>query len=161
MAKTDPRTGIPILSRREMMKLSLGDLAEYNMRVMHARPRSPALQTAMEDSLAMMLKKQEQLRDARDTPRYERQPRPGYIYLVEGDRSYKIGKATNVPNRLRSFLQLPFRTRLIHTIPTIDMAWAEAFLHRQFAHCRLNGEWFDLAPGEVDWVCRIGSLDPQ
>lgn len=88
--------------------------------------------------------------------------RAGYIYLVEGENSYKIGKSKQLPARLKAFgLQLPFTTTLIHSIPTSDMVWAETSLHRTFAHCRKNGEWFDLTPDEVAWVCAIPSLEPE
>jgi len=86
---------------------------------------------------------------------------PGYIYLVGGNGVYKIGKSRDIPSRMRSFLQLPFKTRLIHSIPTSDMVWAENYLHRAFAHCRMNGEWFDLEPHEVDWICGLTTLNPD
>jgi hypothetical protein len=161
MPKIDPHTGIPILTRREMRQLGFNELVEYHWRVLHARNRSQALQIALEQSAPIMLEKQEKLRDAQSTPRTERYARPGYIYLVGGNNAYKIGKSKDVPSRLRSFLQLPFKTRLIHTIPTSDMVWAENYLHRTFAHCRLNGEWFDLAPQEVDWICGLTALNPD
>lgn len=161
MSKVDPRSGIPILSRREMKQLSFEALYDYHMRVLNRSDRSAALHTALEQSAVIMLEKQEKLRDAQAAPRNERFARPGYVYLVGGNNVYKIGKAKDVPSRLRSFLQLPFKTRLIHAIPTSDMVWAENYLHRAFAHCRLNGEWFDLAPHDVDWICGLTALNPD
>jgi hypothetical protein len=161
MSKICPRTGIPILTRREMRKLDFNELMEYHYRILHARNRSQALQIALEQSAPIMLEKQQKLYDAELEPRTERYARPGYIYLVGGNNVYKIGKTKDIPSRLRSFLQLPFRTRLIHAIPTSDMVWAENYLHRVFAHCRLNGEWFDLAPADVDWICGLTALNPD
>ncbi len=87
--------------------------------------------------------------------------RPGYIYLVEGRDCYKIGKSKDAPKRTRTFgLLLPFQTRLIHTIPTSDMAWAEAYLHQTFADVRLNGEWFELGYDDVSWICELTELEP-
>lgn len=101
-------------------------------------------------------------RRERPSTRRSRRDRSGYIYLVEGPNCYKIGKSVDVPSRTRSFgLQLPFPTTLIHSIPTSDMVWAEASMHRTFAHCRMNGEWFDLSPDEVAWICDLDSLDPD
>jgi hypothetical protein len=95
---------------------------------------------------------------SRATPR----DRSGYIYLVEGQNCYKIGKSVDVPARTRSFgLLLPFKTKLIHFIPTSDMVWSESYLHGTFAHCRLNGEWFDLSPEEVAWICSLRTIEPQ
>ena len=87
---------------------------------------------------------------------------PGYVYLVEGRDCYKIGMSTNVPSRVSAFgLQLPFRTKLIHSIPTSDMKWAESYLHHTFAHCRLNGEWFNLTSDDVAWICALVELEPE
>lgn len=158
MPKTDPRSGIPILSKREMRKLSLNELAEYHMRVLTCRNRSRALDQVLDHSAVIMLEKQHKLREAEQIRPVAC---PGYVYLVGGNNVYKIGKAKDVPSRLRSFLQLPFKTRLIHAIPTSDMVWAENYLHRAFAHCRLNGEWFDLAPHDVDWICGLTALNPD
>lgn len=89
-------------------------------------------------------------------------PRSGYIYLIEGQDCYKIGKSRDVPTRAGAFtLQLPFPVRLAHTIPTTDMVWAETSLHQAYAHCRMNGEWFRLAPGEVEQIHAIQSLNPE
>jgi hypothetical protein len=161
MPKTDPRTGIPILTRREMRKLSFNELMSYQTRILNTSNRSRALQDAMEQSATILLEKQQQHFEMQAAPRTERYARPGYIYLVGGNNVYKIGKTKDIPSRLRSFLQLPFRTRLVHAIPTSDMVWAENYLHRVFAHCRLNGEWFDLAPADVDWICGLTALNPD
>jgi hypothetical protein len=144
-----------------MRKLDFNELMDYHYRILHARNRSQALQIALEQSAPIMLEKQQKLYDAALEPRTERYARPGYIYLVGGNNVYKIGKSKDVPSRLRALLQLPFKTKLIHTIPTSDMVWAENYLHRAFAHRRLNGEWFDLAPHDVDWICGLTALNPD
>lgn len=158
MANIDPRSGIPILSRREMKRLSFEALYDYHVRILNRSDRSAALHIALEQSAVIMLEKQHKLREAEQIRPVAC---PGYVYLVGGNNVYKIGKAKDVPSRLRSFLQLPFKTRLIHAIPTSDMVWAENYLHRAFAHCRLNGEWFDLAPHDVDWICGLTALNPD
>jgi hypothetical protein len=90
-----------------------------------------------------------------------RKCKPGYIYLIKSAHGHKIGKTNHVPTRVGAFtLQLPFPTKLIHSMPTNDMMWAEAYLHQTFAHCRINGEWFDLSPDEVAWICDIESINP-
>lgn len=87
--------------------------------------------------------------------------RPGWIYLVEGRDCYKIGKSKDVPTRIRTIgIQLPFQTRLIHMIPTNDMVWAEAYIHRVFADFRLNGEWFQLVSQHIHWICDLKDLHP-
>lgn len=115
----------------------------------------------VDEALALIADK-EARRPLRRSVQTNPRTRSGYIYLVEGQSCYKIGKSIDVPSRTRSFgLQLPFPTQLIHSMPTDDMVWAEAYLHRTFAHCRMNGEWFDLSPEEVAWICDIESLNPD
>jgi excisionase family DNA binding protein len=82
----------------------------------------------------------------------------GYIYLIKADEHYKIGKSTNVAQRMRQF-QFPFPIELLHTIAVPDMTGAENYLHRRFANQRIHGEWFALSPEDVASVCAISSLD--
>ena len=86
--------------------------------------------------------------------------RPGYVYLVKsGDGYYKIGRSKNVKVRMRDFgLQLPFPFEVIHTIPAKDMYRSEDNLHKRFAHCRLNGEWFSLTKEDVAAISSIEEL---
>ena len=40
----------------------------------------------------------------------KREPRPGYVYIIEGEGAYKIGRARNVKDRVKQFgIKLPFR----------------------------------------------------
>lgn len=69
--------------------------------------------------------------------------RDGYVYfLVAGDYT-KIGRTSNLTNRIRTLnIQLPFKAELIHAIRTDDPGWLESLLHREFCRWRRNGEWF-------------------
>ena len=161
MSKIDSYSGLEILSSRELERLDMSAIFAYQQRILRYPERTARLQAAAELSLAVMARKNE-----RASPRYqnrevERSARPGWIYLVGGSGVYKIGKSIDIPGRLRAFLQLPFPTRLVHSIPTDDMVWAEACMHRTFAHCRMNGEWFDLSPDDVARICDIESLNPD
>lgn len=79
----------------------------------------------------------------------------GFIYVVqmEGHPLYKIGRSANVPRRMSEFgVQLPFPYRLLfaHRVP--NMYYAEADLHKDFASCRRNGEWFELPPSAIPYI---------
>lgn len=91
-----------------------------------------------------------------------RVPKAGYVYiLVEPkQRWYKIGRTTNVENRIKG-IELPFKTEVLHTIPTSDTVWAEAYLHKKFAEKRLNGEWFKLLSRDVAWLQKLTILNPD
>jgi hypothetical protein len=40
------------------------------------------------------------------------------------------------------------------------MTWAEKFLHRKFAHKRVDGEWFLLDSKEVAFIKSLQGLEP-
>lgn len=89
-------------------------------------------------------------------------PKPGYLYLIAApDRSqFKLGKSKNPVKRFRG-LQLPAGSRLVHTIATSDMKWAEDYLHARYARVRLDGEWFRLSEAQLAEVCALSRLDPE
>lgn len=63
---------------------------------------------------------------------------------------YKIGKAIDFERRIHQIkLQLPFAVEEVHRIHTADPYKVESYWHQQFAHCRRNGEWFELTKKEV------------
>lgn len=80
--------------------------------------------------------------------------RNGFVYLVRSEAGhYKIGRAVNVENRMRMFhVKLPFPVTLDHTITCNDCVVAEKMLHKKFNGKRLDGEWFALAPEDVDYI---------
>lgn len=88
--------------------------------------------------------------------------RGGYIYLVESGGNYKIGLSNRPDVRMKQLgLQMPQAFQLLHTIPASNMAWAEKHLHQKFASKRLNGEWFQLAPDDVAWICALTELKEE
>lgn len=79
--------------------------------------------------------------------------REGFIYVLKSKSGYKIGRTRNIEARMGSFnVQLPFPFKLIHSFPVDDMVAVERELHTMFADCRLNGEWFNLSPDQVEWL---------
>lgn len=84
----------------------------------------------------------------------KRKVTPGYVYLVQSPTgAYKIGKAKDPSNRQKTFdVKLPFEVEFIALIQSDDMRKLEAELHAQFADKRVNGEWFNLTPEDVEYI---------
>lgn len=79
--------------------------------------------------------------------------RAGYVYLLKTQGVYKIGLSVNPTRRLGEIQPAyPFPVELIHTIETEDMMALEADLHARFASQRLNGEWFELSPADLEYI---------
>lgn len=70
----------------------------------------------------------------------------GYIYVLESDHGYKIGKTKNKRSRFKSLnIQLPFELKEHSSYLVEDYDAKELELHEHFKEKRLNGEWFDLS----------------
>lgn len=78
----------------------------------------------------------------------------GYVYLIQSPTGfYKIGRTTNPKDRMKTFsVKLPFEVEYVCIIQTEDMYGLEQSLHQQFASKRVNGEWFQLAPDDVEHI---------
>lgn len=78
----------------------------------------------------------------------------GYVYLLQSATgAYKIGRTKNPKDRMKTFsVKLPFEVEYICIIQTDDMYGLEQSLHDQFANKRLNGEWFNLTPEDVEHI---------
>lgn len=95
----------------------------------------------------------------------KKSPCPGYVYLMEAGGRHKIGRTNNVSARLkylnggRFHTSIPFEIVLIHSIKVFDQRTVERWLHARFAGKRKRGEWFDLTPEDVEWVCSLMDSD--
>lgn len=87
----------------------------------------------------------------------------GFVYLLGSPDGYcKIGRTKQLSSRLLAIgLQLPFKVELIHSIKVSDPVWAERHLHQKFSACRMNGEWFLLSDGDIQWIKSLTRLEPE
>jgi hypothetical protein len=111
---------------------------------------------------------------------------PGHVYLLVAENGWcKIGMSRNVKARVKHLkIQLPFRTKVLHAIPTDDVISAEMWLQRIFEDCRLvpsaalrrkafddkyyeywndnisaiGTEWFRLSAASVVWIKSIPEM---
>lgn len=85
--------------------------------------------------------------------------RAGYVYLIRSATGYyKIGRTVDPSNRIKTFgVKLPFEVEYECLIESADMHGLEAELHNHYAKQRVNGEWFQLAPEDVDYIKGLAS----
>ena len=74
----------------------------------------------------------------------------GFVYLMKSGRFYKIGRSNTAGRREYELaIQMPEKLSTIHSIRTDDPPGIEAYWHKRFETKRKNGEWFELASGDV------------
>lgn len=83
--------------------------------------------------------------------------KPGYVYLVLAENGlYKIGRAKDVTTRLQPFsVHFPMKWELVHSFQSDNYSAAEANLHQAFQDKREIGEWFRLAPEDVEYITAL------
>jgi predicted flap endonuclease-1-like 5' DNA nuclease len=82
----------------------------------------------------------------------------GYIYLIHGvgTKWYKIGQSINPEVRREELgTQGPFKYAQVWAFTVNDMDAVEDFLHRHFAHRRVEGEWFVLSEWDIEAFKRV------
>lgn len=91
---------------------------------------------------------------------YQAQPVKGFVYVIESEYGYKIGKTVNIKSRTQLFsVKLPFPIKLIHYSEFEDYTKAEREFHQHFTAKRLEGEWFDLNGQDIEHIKSLG--EPQ
>jgi hypothetical protein len=86
---------------------------------------------------------------------------PGFIYLVHavGTDRFKIGRALNVPIRLRALqTSSPLKIRYVYHACVENMSQSEMELHQKFSHKREIGEWFVLTTEDVKYCILLMRL---
>lgn len=76
----------------------------------------------------------------------------GYVYMIKaGPNQYKIGRTNSPTRRHREVaVNVPYATKLVHSIATDDPNGIEAYWHRRFDEKRLAGtEFFKLNAADV------------
>lgn len=83
----------------------------------------------------------------------------GYIYLLRSDNGYyKIGKTVDIDKRVKEITrEYPVFIQRIHYFKTGQMTKVESFLHKLFSEFKLQGEWFRLQKGHLDYILSFNS----
>lgn len=88
----------------------------------------------------------------------ERMPEFLYIFYA-ANGLYKIGRSKDPAQRLQAFRAGPVEVALIWQKEFRDVAEAERNAHHYFRDRRVRGEWFDLAPEQVEAFIAINALE--
>jgi hypothetical protein len=86
----------------------------------------------------------------------------GYVYVWGGEGVYKIGRAKNPHQRVKSFPVTPYKAGFVHILPADDYKRLEQSLHAHFRAKRVKGEWFNLSEQElhaIPDVAGVASID--
>ena len=93
-------------------------------------------------------------------PPWERDKRPGIVYLVGSKKHklYKIGSTTRtLEKRLSEFApKLPFEIEVFATLKSEDAPREESLLHEIYQSRKFRDDWFVLSENEVKDLIRIG-----
>jgi hypothetical protein len=83
----------------------------------------------------------------------------GFVYLMQWENEYKIGKAVDIERRRKRLSgELNRDITVLHRIFSHDYAQAETDLHQKYANKRLHGEWFALEAEDVAWLLLINQM---
>lgn len=75
---------------------------------------------------------------------------PGYVYFIESEFGWKIGKTRDIVKRNNIFaVKLPFKFVIRYIIKAHNISRLEVELHNIFNCKRINGEWFLITADEI------------
>jgi hypothetical protein len=86
----------------------------------------------------------------------------GYIYFFQelNTGKIKIGKTKNLENRIKNLKSmLPFKSELVHHIPTSNHSDVEKYFHRKYRSKKVKGEWFDLNEDDIVFIKKFKKED--
>lgn len=81
-----------------------------------------------------------------------------HVYVWGGEGIYKIGRAKNPLQRVRSFPIMPYPTGFAHILLTNDSKRLERQLHVHFKRQRMQGEWFKLSAVELATIPSLANV---
>ncbi len=75
---------------------------------------------------------------------------PGYVYFIESEFGWKIGKTRDIVKRNNIFtVKLPFKFMIRYIIKTHDISKLEIQLHQIFKDKNINGEWYSITANDI------------
>ena len=86
----------------------------------------------------------------------EREKVKGYIYLIKSNDYYKIGRALNFKDRLKTYrTENPHETEVVFQKQVDDYVGIESMLLKKFKDKQHRGEWFTLSIEDINYIKSI------
>lgn len=82
----------------------------------------------------------------------EMEGKRGILYAIQCQNYCKLGMTTNIEKRFKSIENgMPFDVTLVskRTVQFAGLAYAEAWMHKQFWEFRAKNEWFKIEPAQA------------
>ena len=77
----------------------------------------------------------------------------GYVYLLQTEHGYKIGKSVNPKSRIASLRTASsFKIHVLAVIYASKMGALERALHASFASKKIRGEWYLLDEADIAYI---------
>lgn len=77
----------------------------------------------------------------------------GFVYLMKSGDLYKIGRSKDPDKRFKQLQYTePVPEEIVHLIESDACRKLESGLHHVFCDKRVDGEWFSLEDGDVEWL---------
>ncbi|AOP33813.1 hypothetical protein A0128_08135 [Leptospira tipperaryensis] len=74
----------------------------------------------------------------------------GYLYIIADAKHYKIGITQDVEARFRNLqTSTSSELKMVYSEKLRDYQSLEKKIHKEFAHKRVKGEWFDLVDADI------------
>ena len=78
----------------------------------------------------------------------------GFIYLIEFNGKFKIGKSIHPEKRLKQ-LALGSEAKLIWSKSLIDYHNIEKYMHEYFLEKQYSNEWYSLDEDDIEFICNV------
>lgn len=85
-------------------------------------------------------------------PKYVKDTRSGYVYIMKCHDKYKIGFSKDVDRRFKELNDKPFPLQLIYKQFFEDGRTVEKILHEEMKEYNTNYEWYEFTEEQVDKI---------
>ena len=83
----------------------------------------------------------------------KKKTKQGFIYIIECQGKFKIGRAKNIESRFKRYItENPYEVNLLFSYKVDDYINIETKIHNKFKNQNIHGEWFNLSDDDKGWI---------